>query len=297
MKELVESTQSEVMNFTRDQIELIKNTVARGATDDELKLFLHRAKGLGLDPLKPGLIHFVKYKNNPGTMIIGIDGFRAIAASTGLHTGTKRGLTYDSGKLVGAWAEVYRKDWEHPARDEVLLSEYSTGQHMWQKMPATMIKKVAEVAALRMAFSTNMAGLYSHEEMDQATSTQLPTRTNEQTVELTREPKKVAAIPEVENHNGPTEKQLKRLFAIAKGKGYSVEDMRYFVYRLVQKESSRDLDKIEYETVCDYFDRFTPQELKDFLNSKVEPSDAPSPLPGEFDFEQGDFPWPDESNK
>lgn len=158
--------------LTNEQMDLIKNTVAKGATDNELKLFLYRCKEIGLDPLKPGQIFFIKYGSGPGTIVIGRDGFRARAASIGLHTGTKVGIIRDEkGDCLGAWCEVYRKDWSQPAREEVSLKEYDTGKGQWQKMPETMIKKVAEVAALRMAFPDQLSGLYSSDEMEQATPT------------------------------------------------------------------------------------------------------------------------------
>lgn len=163
--------------WTGEQVDLIKRTVAKGATDDELKLFLYRCRNLELDPLKPGQIYFIKYGTSPGTVVVGIDGFRARAARTGRLSGIKRGALYDvNGKLVGAWAEVYRNDWQHPAREEVPLSEYNTGKSQWVKMPETMIKKVAECAALRMAFPDDLGGLYSPEEMDQAAEHQAPAR-------------------------------------------------------------------------------------------------------------------------
>lgn len=155
--------------FTPEQVALITSTVAKGATPDELKLFLYRCQNMGLDPLKPGMVHFIKYGNNPGTMVVGIDGFRSRAAATGKHRGTKRGILRDAkGACIGAWAEVYRADWEHPAREEVSFREYSTGKSGWAKMPETMIKKVAECAALRMAFPDQLGGVYAPEEMDQA---------------------------------------------------------------------------------------------------------------------------------
>ena len=158
-----------VHDMTKDQLELIKSTVAKNATTDELNLFLYRCKHMGLDPLKPGQIHFVKYGSGAGTIVVGIDGFRSKAAATGKHSGTKRGVIRDdAGRCVGAWAEVYRSDWQHPAREEVSLFEYNKGGGNWAKMPETMIKKVAEVAALRMAFPDDLGGLYSTDEMDQA---------------------------------------------------------------------------------------------------------------------------------
>lgn len=158
------------LEWTPEQIKLITDTVAKNATADELKLFLYRAKNMGLDPLKPGQIYFIKYNvSSPGTIVVGLDGFRSIAARTGKHVGTVRGiLRDDKGRCIGAWAEVHRSDWRHPAREEVSLHEYHTGKAQWAKMPETMIKKVAESAALRMAFPDELGGMYSPEEMNQA---------------------------------------------------------------------------------------------------------------------------------
>ena len=153
--------------FTPEQMDLITRVVAPGATRDELRLFLYRCDSLGLDPLKPGQIHFIKYGNNPGSVVVGIEGFRARAVRTGKLQGIKRGAIKDEkGKLIGAWAEVSRKDWSNVAREEVPLDEYSTGKSSWAKMPETMIKKCAEAAALRMAFPDDLGGVYEQAELD-----------------------------------------------------------------------------------------------------------------------------------
>jgi phage recombination protein Bet len=155
--------------FTPEQMKLITDVVAKGATKDELALFLHRCRSMNLDPLKPGQIYFIKYGSGPGTIVVGIDGFRTKAQRTGQLTGIKRGvIRNEKGECVGAFAEVYRKDWVQPAREEVPMNEYNTGKGNWSKMPETMIKKVAEAAALRMAFPDDLGGIYTQEEMDQA---------------------------------------------------------------------------------------------------------------------------------
>lgn len=155
--------------YSDEQVKLIRDTIAKGATDDEFKLFMYRAKNMGLDPLKPGQIHFVKYGTGPGTIIVGIDGMRSRAARTGKHEGTKRGvLRDDKGKCIGAWADVYRAGWREPAHEEVSLAEYMSTKPNWVKMPETMIKKVAEAATLRIAFPDELGGTYIPEEMDQA---------------------------------------------------------------------------------------------------------------------------------
>jgi hypothetical protein len=73
--------------------------------------------------------------------------------------------------IIGGWAEVYRKDRQHSTRVEVSFEEYAARKKdgslnsQWSKKPATMIRKVAVVQALREAFPTNLGGMYSAEEV------------------------------------------------------------------------------------------------------------------------------------
>lgn len=158
--------------FTPEQMKLIRDSLAKNASNDEFQLFMYRAKAMGLDPLKPGQIHFIKYGTGPGAVVVGIEGFRAFAHRTCKMSGIERGVKRDSkGKITHGWCRVYRKDWTHPAYEEVSFVEYDTGRNNWAKMPETMIKKVAEAATLRMAFPTELGGIYAEEEVEKSSQT------------------------------------------------------------------------------------------------------------------------------
>lgn len=100
----------------------------------------------------------------------GFDGIRAGVVVASKRTGQ---LTYREGSivggksesLVGGWAEVYDKGRSHPSRAEVSLAEYDQHKSLWTSKPATMIRKVALVQALREAYPVAYGGLYDSAEM------------------------------------------------------------------------------------------------------------------------------------
>lgn len=224
-------------DFTLEQIQLVRDVIAKNATDDEFKLFLYRCKHLGLDPLKPGQIFFIKYGSGPGTIVVGIEGARSKAHRTGKLTGIKRGvLRNPKGDCVGAWAEVFRQGWVEPAREEVSLHEYSSGKGNWLKMPETMIKKVAEMAALRMAFPDDLGGVYAREEF------------NEEAIETQSVPVVPAPQPVVVDERLNA---IKEVFAFAKENKVHVDDMKDFIKHVFSKDSAKDLTLDECKEMRD----------------------------------------------
>ncbi len=183
-------------SLSAEQIELIKSTVAKGASDDELKLFLYTATRTGLDPLTRQ-IYFQKrsqrqkdgsYKDVM-TILTGIDGYRAIADRTGQLAGiedpiyeeevviTSSGANTSSAagkRPIKATATVFKMVDKNrvPFTASARWSEYAPQDpkmgFMWNKMPYLMLGKVAEALALRKAFPLNLSGLYTTEEMEQA---------------------------------------------------------------------------------------------------------------------------------
>lgn len=163
------------VGMSAEQVELVKRTIALGASDDDLKLFLAQCQRTGLDPFSRQ-IYWIK-RGGKGTTQVSIDGFRVIAERSGELDGQECHWCAEDGVWVDVWLKkeapaaarvlVYRKGCTKPFPGVARMSEYNAGGNMWSKMPATMLAKCAEGLALRKAFPHQLSGLYTTEEMDQ----------------------------------------------------------------------------------------------------------------------------------
>ena len=169
--------------FNPEQIALIKTTVAKGTTNDELSLFLYTAKRTGLDPLMKQ-IHAIKRwsskdKREVMTIQTGIDGLRLIADRTDRYApGPEPVIEEDpAGNIIKATAYIEKRvgvDW-HTVGATAYYKEYvqlkdGVPMGLWAKMPRLMTAKCAEALALRKAFPAEMSGVYTFDEMTQADS-------------------------------------------------------------------------------------------------------------------------------
>ncbi len=167
--------QQKALTLSQDQVDLIKRTYARGATDDELKLFLYQCEKRGLDPLSRQ-IYFQKRKTKDGdqmTVLTAIDGYRLIADRTGKYAGCDDATFDDEAKPSKATVTVYKMvgGMRCAFTASARWDEYYPGSgkgFLWDKMPHTMLAKCAEALALRKAFPEELGGIYTPEEMDQA---------------------------------------------------------------------------------------------------------------------------------
>jgi phage recombination protein Bet len=156
-------------------------------SDGEVAMFLALCKFQKLNPFLRDA-YLIKYGTQPASIITGKEAFLKRAMRAKDCRGFKAGVIwystdnqgsigYTDGvlppgtKLAGGWAEIYREGWAFPLRVEVSLQEYvakkndGTPNKMWQEKPATMIRKIALVQALREAFPEDLAGMYSPEEL------------------------------------------------------------------------------------------------------------------------------------
>lgn len=186
---------SKICTFTANGAEVqlspstVKNYLVSGnadrVTDQEVVMFINLCKYNGLNPwLREA--YCIKYGNSPATMVVGKETFQKRADADPNYDGQQAGvivldesgsvikregcLVLPNENLVGGWAKVYRKDRKYPSTAEVSLAEY-TGRKsdgspngQWSSKPATMIRKVALVQALRDAFPARLGAMYTAEE-------------------------------------------------------------------------------------------------------------------------------------
>jgi phage recombination protein Bet len=158
---------------TRDQLELIKQTVAAGATDAELKLYLFDCQRRGVHPLDR-LIHFTK-RGGRYTPITSIDFLRGRAHDTGEMAGSDDVVFDKDARTASVTVHRLNRGVRYAYTATARYNEYvpdpgpnGRGDVMWKRMPHVMLGKCAEALALRKAFPQQLGGLYVKEELEQA---------------------------------------------------------------------------------------------------------------------------------
>jgi phage recombination protein Bet len=177
-------------NFDKGQMDLIRATVAKDANPGELAMFLEICARYQLDPFAKQ-IWCARMGGGGGgiTIMVSRDGLLALANRNPdfagmdgdvvrendtfhkIHTFEGVAITHEvteasvekRGKVVGAWAVVYRES-RRPTYFFAQLEQYmGHAKSPWGKQVDAMILKVAESMALRKAFS--ISGVVGEDEV------------------------------------------------------------------------------------------------------------------------------------
>lgn len=174
----------ELSEYSPELLRTIKDTVAKGATNNELYMFLQVANSYGLNPFKKEIC-FIKM-NGGNAMMTTRDGYLKIASQkpnfkkiqsvaiyendnfeVEMEMGEVKNIHHsfkqnDRGKIVGAYAILFTQTEGDNLFTISNFRESNQGTRVWKKYPSLMIRKVAEVDVLKRY--ANISGLMTVEE-------------------------------------------------------------------------------------------------------------------------------------
>jgi phage recombination protein Bet len=132
-------------------LETLKNTVFRGASNDELLALVVVSNEYGLNPLTKEIYAFPA-KGGGIVPVVSIDGWLRMMNDHPQFDGIDYEFEHDGeGKLISCTSIIHRKDRAHPTRVTEYLAECRRNTEPW-KMERRMLRHKATIQGARVAF-------------------------------------------------------------------------------------------------------------------------------------------------
>ena len=139
----------------------LKNTVFKGATDDELLALVVTANTYELNPLLKELYAFPK-KGGGISPMVGFDGWMKIINRQPNFDGLEVEVYGDGKTPTHATCEIFFKDRSRSVKITEYFEECKRGTDPWNQMPRRMLRNKAVMQAGRVAFG--IGGIHDEDE-------------------------------------------------------------------------------------------------------------------------------------
>lgn len=298
--------------LTDEQVGLIKRTICRGATDDELALFIQQCNRTQLDPFAKQIYAVKRWDSQLGRDVmaiqVSIDGFRLISQRTGEYRGQLgpqwcgedgawRDVWLSDKPPAAARVGIHRQGFEVPTwgvatyRSFVQRKKDGKPTRFWETMPDVMLAKCAESIGLRRAFPQELSGLYSPEELGQ--EEERPTTKGKRQDRVVATPELAPALEasivavgkpvevvdaktgEVTNKPRVTREQLAKIHVQKKQGGYTDQQWKELLLQAYGTDTSANLTKDQASHLIEKLDRKlqrAEEALQEVAEALAEPA-------------------------
>lgn len=276
---------SPVVAISPEKRELLKRTICKGATDDELELALAIAGRMGLDPFARQIAFIKRYDGREGRDVMTaqptIDGARLLAQRSANYGGQLGPwwcgadgqwveVWLDEGEPVAAKVGVINKNFSEPLYAVAKFSSYAAKKRdgkltaIWAQMPDLMIAKCAEMLALRRAFPAEFSDFGGVDFGSAEDIGQMVTDAG-QYIEVDGVVADSATgeiVAQDETKTQPTKPDaFKRLFAVATKRGFNEGQVHAMSFAAFEVLSLRDLDLAQISNLATWVETLPDDRL------------------------------------